>query len=58
MDDPVSRVDDILSDLSPDDYDQLPLSIRSMFSREEFMWLPDDRKALITQTETEPEWEE
>lgn len=37
------------------DYDELPASIRALYSPEQYQWLSDDEKARIVQTETEPE---
>lgn len=43
---------------NPDDYDSLPESVRQYYSREEYLWLSDEQKANLVQSETEPEWEE
>lgn len=44
--------------LQPDGYDELPDVVRQYYSREEYLWLSDEEKARLVQSETEPEWEE
>ena len=46
--------------LEPDhsDYDQLPESIKALYTREEHLWLSDEGKARLLQVETEPDWTE
>lgn len=40
----------------PDPYDQLPECIQQYYTREQYLWLSDDEKGRLEQTETEPEW--
>lgn len=42
----------------PDGYEDLPEAVRQYYSREEYLWLSDEEKARLVQSETEPEWEE
>ena len=42
----------------PDDYDELPEGLKSVYSREEFHWLTDAGKATLVQRECEPDWRE
>lgn len=37
-------------------YDELPDPVRQYYSEQEYLWLTDQQKALLIQTETEPEW--
>lgn len=39
-------------------YADLPAAVRHDFSGKEWMWMSDQRKATLLQTETEPEWNE
>lgn len=39
-----------------DPYDQLPECIRQYYSRSEYLWLSDDQKAHLIESECEPEW--
>ena len=39
-------------------YAGLPVAIRHVFSGHEWAWMSDQRKALLIQHETEPEWDE
>lgn len=39
-------------------YEELPESIKAMFTETEFLWLPDESKATLVQRETEPDWTE
>ena len=49
----------VLAELAqPDDYDDLPESLKQLFSRLEYGWLPDGAKATLVQRETEPDWRE
>jgi hypothetical protein len=41
-----------------DDYDTLPVSIRALYTKQEWLWLPDSSKATLEQRECEPDWEE
>lgn len=41
-----------------DDYDSLPEVIKQYYSKEDYLWLSDEQKAKLVQSETEPEWEE
>lgn len=41
--------------MSPSDYDQLPESIKALYTQEQYLWLSDDEKATLIQRETEPE---
>lgn len=50
-----SPMDESLATAS-DPYDQLPEAIRQYYSRNEYLWLSDDQKAHLIETETEPEW--
>jgi hypothetical protein len=43
--------------LNCSDYDRLPESIKSIYTEEQYRWLPDDHKTNLIQTETEPESE-
>lgn len=36
-------------------YEQLPMAIRQYYSEAEYMFLTDDQKAHLQQTETEPD---
>lgn len=42
----------------PDNYDELPEALKGIYSRAEYLWLSDDRKATLVQRETEPDWRE
>lgn len=39
------------------DYDALPESIKALYTFEQYLWLSDDQKGRLEQTETEPETE-
>jgi hypothetical protein len=39
-------------------YKTLPLFIQNRYSEKEWLWLSDEEKARLVQTETEPEWTE
>ena len=39
-----------------DPYDQLPECIRQYYSRNQYLWLSDEQKARLTESECEPEW--
>lgn len=39
------------------EYDRLPECIKSMYSVEQWLWLSDEDKKNLVQTETEPECE-
>lgn len=39
-----------------DDYACLPESIKSIYSRQEYLWLSEKQKADLIQQECEPEW--
>lgn len=39
-----------------DPYDELPLPIKMMYNRQEYMWLTDDQKSTLIQRECEPEF--
>lgn len=41
-----------------DGYESLPEVLKQYYSREEYLWLSDEEKARLVQSETEPEWEE
>lgn len=41
--------------LNPNEYDQLPESIKVTLSHREWLWLSDAEKARLIQDETEPE---
>jgi hypothetical protein len=41
--------------LRNDPYDALPESIKSVYSREEYMWLSDEQKGGLIDLECEPE---
>lgn len=41
-----------------DPYDELPESIKAVYSRREWLWLSDAEKGTLVQRETEPEWAE
>lgn len=38
-----------------DQYDALPISIRVLYTREEYLWLSDAEKANLIRMETEPD---
>lgn len=38
-------------------YEQLPESIKAIYTEEQYGWLPDDMKGSLIQDETEPEVE-
>jgi hypothetical protein len=42
-------------DLARAEYDALPESIRSIYTYEQYSWLSDHEKAVLIQTETEPD---
>lgn len=44
--------------MGDDDYEALPEAIKMTYSRAEWLWLSDDQKGLLLQTETEPDYEE
>ena len=49
-------VDVLTQALAPtSDYDQLPICVRQYYSREAWLWLSDQQKTNLIQTETEPE---
>lgn len=37
-------------------YDALPRAVKDLYSFDQWMWLGDTEKALLIQTETEPEF--
>lgn len=37
------------------DYEALPEAIKSTYTLEQYLWLSDDEKGRLVQTETEPE---
>ena len=39
-----------------DDYEELPECIRQYYSRSEYLWLSDNQKAHLIESECEPEW--
>lgn len=41
----------------PHGYDELPAAIKQLYSPEQYLWLSDDEKGRLEQTETEPEVE-
>lgn len=41
----------------PKGYDELPKSIKVLYTPEQYLWLSDDEKGRLEQTETEPETE-
>lgn len=41
--------------INPDGYDQLPESIKTIYSPLEYAWLSDREKARLIDNETEPE---
>lgn len=41
-----------------DGYDDLPEAVRQFYTLTEYLWLSDEQKAKLIQSETEPEWEE
>jgi hypothetical protein len=46
----------VLADaLLPKDYQELPDMIRASYSPQEWLWLSDREKAMLIQTETEPD---
>lgn len=50
-------VDSLTQTAQPDDpYDSLPECIRQYYSREAYLWLSDEEKGRLEQTETEPDW--
>lgn len=44
------------SEIPSGPYDELPDPVRQYYSRQDYMWLTDEQKAHLIQTETEPEW--
>lgn len=50
-----SPTDDGLSTPS-DPYEALPEAIRQYYSRHDYLWLTDQQKTDLMQSETEPEW--
>lgn len=42
-------------DLSWNDYEALPLSIRAVLTYQQYLWLSDAEKARLVQSECEPE---
>ena len=46
-----------LSTSNSSEYEQLPESIKLYYSEQEYLWLSDDAKARLIQTETEPDEE-
>ena len=52
-------VDVLTQSLAPssdeDPYLQLPICVRQYYSRDAWLWLSDDEKTNLIQTETEPE---
>lgn len=52
----MSSAMDELSETPSDPYDELPEAIRQYYSRQQYLWLSDEQKANLIQTETEPEW--
>ncbi len=40
-----------------DPYNDLPEGIRMLYTREQYLWLSDDEKARLIQTETECEFD-
>lgn len=49
-------VSDPRLDPDNDDYACLPESIKSIYSRQEYLWLSEQQKADLIQQECEPEW--
>ncbi len=41
----------------PHGYDELPTSIKALYTPEQYLWLSDDEKGRLEQTETGPEVE-
>lgn len=37
------------------EYEALPEAIKNLYTLEQYLWLSDDEKARLVQTETEPE---
>ncbi|MER2511287.1 MAG: hypothetical protein ABTQ25_02505 [Nitrosomonas ureae] len=50
-----SRTDDASSNQT-DPYDELPEAVQQYYSRDEYLWLSDNQKARLIESETEPEW--
>ena len=44
------------SETPSDPYEELPEPVRQYYSRQDYLWLTDEQKAHLIQTETEPEW--
>ena len=42
-------------DKNPEGYDQLPESIKALYTPTQYLWLSDAEKGRLIQTETEPE---
>lgn len=38
-----------------DDYKNLPACIKALYTETQYLWLSEDEKARLIQTETEPE---
>lgn len=52
-------MNDYLQEANADDeYGALPDPIKSILTRQEWLWLSDFEKARLLQDETEPEWAE
>ena len=49
-------IPELASILASQGYDQLPESIKSNYSLNEYLWLSDREKQQLVQTETEIEW--
>jgi hypothetical protein len=47
-----------MSDFNPAGYNDLPASIKAVYTPKEYAWLSDAEKASLVQRETEPEWTE
>ena len=48
-------LNDAVAESEQDDYSRLPEAIRDVYSRREYLWLAEDQKSRLIQTETEPE---
>lgn len=51
-------VPELAAILATDAYDTLPEPIKAVYSKSEFLWLSDQQKQHLIQTETEPDWNE
>jgi hypothetical protein len=52
----MSLLDELAGFAADDDaYDRLPAPVKALYSREEWLWLPDQDKVTLVTRECEPE---